>query len=61
MKEKFKLGDIIYNKRVELWHDTGQYGNWHQISKYEKFQIIKFYGIIERVVKINSRYNFRKM
>lgn len=60
MKNKFKVGDIIYTIRKEYWHDTYTLGCWHHIEKFEKFQIKGFYkhDYTNKVILLNIYKNY---
>lgn len=58
-----KLGDIIYNKNEERWHDNSFPGDWHNIKKYQGFEVISIgpsghgYGKRVTIRNINENYN----
>ena len=56
----FKVGDIIYNKKHELWHDQDLVGDWHSVYPFEKFKIVMFYksGYTKKVELLNLNRNY---
>lgn len=56
----FKVGDIIYTKHNEVWHDRDPHLGWHKIKKFCKFKIANFRMnyYTTRVEILNEEENF---
>jgi len=56
----YKVGDIIYNRRHELWRDQDPRGEWHQVYPLERFKIVAFYrsGYTKKVELLNLTNNY---
>jgi hypothetical protein len=43
---KVQIGDILYNKKEESWHDDSFDGEWHKVQKFEKFIVINILDVL---------------